>query len=225
MRTGKAERVVVFDLDDTLYLERDFVASGFTAVGAWLAGAHGRDGFAAGAWRHFEAGRRGDIFDATLFDLGMEVDPALIAELVRRYRDHDPDIALADDAAAWLAAPPPGTAIALLTDGVGHCQAKKFAALGLTSHGLWPVVMTGRLGRGFGKPHPRGYCMIADTFDLPPDCFTYVADNAAKDFVTPRRLGWNTVQIVRPGGLHQQPAPDRRHAADKVISSLPAGRL
>ena len=29
--------VVTFDLDDTLYLERDFVRSGFAAVGAWLA--------------------------------------------------------------------------------------------------------------------------------------------------------------------------------------------
>ena len=28
-------RAVVFDIDDTLYLERDYVRSGFTAAGAW----------------------------------------------------------------------------------------------------------------------------------------------------------------------------------------------
>jgi putative hydrolase of the HAD superfamily len=28
--------LIVFDLDDTLYLERDFARSGFEAAGAWL---------------------------------------------------------------------------------------------------------------------------------------------------------------------------------------------
>ena len=28
--------VIVFDLDDTLYLERDFVRSGFAAVDRWV---------------------------------------------------------------------------------------------------------------------------------------------------------------------------------------------
>jgi putative hydrolase of the HAD superfamily len=30
----------------------------------------------------------------------------------------------------------------------------------------------------------------------------YVADNPIKDFAGPRRLGWRTVRIRRPGGLH-----------------------
>lgn len=29
--------LVIFDLDDTLFLERDFVRSGFAAVGRWMA--------------------------------------------------------------------------------------------------------------------------------------------------------------------------------------------
>ena len=31
----------------------------------------------------------------------------------------------------------------------------------------------------------------------------YVADNPEKDFVAPRRMGWRTVQINRPGRLHE----------------------
>ena len=70
--------VVTFDLDDTLYLERDFVRSGFAAVGAWLATERGVRGFEACAWRLFEAGRRGDIFDRVLPRLGVAPERALI---------------------------------------------------------------------------------------------------------------------------------------------------
>ena len=48
----------------------------------------------------------------------------------------------------------------------------------------------------------------------------YVADNAAKDFVTPNRMGWLTVQILRPGRVHDGTTPDAAHAAQVVITSL-----
>ena len=38
-------RVVVFDLDDTLFPERQYVLSGFRAVDMWLKEAHGLIGF------------------------------------------------------------------------------------------------------------------------------------------------------------------------------------
>lgn len=214
------EHVTVFDLDDTLYLERDYVASGFAAAGAWLAAERGIHGLGGAAWSCFESGHRGNIFDIALGHLGMTPDPALIACLVGVYRGHVPDIALAPDAAAWLSAPPPNRALALLTDGPVASQSAKIAALGLADHGLSPLVMTGTLGEGCGKPHPRGFCVIESAYGLSPDCFTYVADNAAKDFVTPRRRGWRTVQIRREGRLHQASPIDAEHAADRVITSL-----
>ncbi|MDB5525364.1 MAG: putative hydrolase of the superfamily, partial [Rhizobium sp.] len=38
--------VLVFDLDDTLYLERDFARSGFRATGDWLKNTMGIDSLA-----------------------------------------------------------------------------------------------------------------------------------------------------------------------------------
>ena len=49
---------LVFDLDDTLYLERDFARSGFAAAGDWLQQELGIGGFAETGWRIFEAGDR-----------------------------------------------------------------------------------------------------------------------------------------------------------------------
>jgi putative hydrolase of the HAD superfamily len=43
--TTAAIRCVVFDVDDTLYLERDYVRSGFDSVGAWLQRDSGVVGF------------------------------------------------------------------------------------------------------------------------------------------------------------------------------------
>ncbi len=212
--------VVVFDLDDTLYLECDYAASGFDAVGRWMVEHHAVAGFAAAAKARFDAGCRGNIFDMALEDIGFAPVDGIIADMVHVYRHHPPDIMLAPDAAAWLDATPPGVAVALLTDGPAASQSRKIAALGLAAKGFWPIVMTDALGGNFGKPHARGFETIETAFGMPPGCFTYVADNALKDFVTPRARGWKTVQIVRKGRLHQAPPRDPSHAAHMVIDSL-----
>src|SRR5882762_1725218 len=48
----------VFDLDDTLYLERDFVCSGFEHVGIYAEKELGIPNFAERAWSLFVAGHR-----------------------------------------------------------------------------------------------------------------------------------------------------------------------
>ena len=45
-------RCVAFDLDDTLYLERDYVRSGFWAVGRWIESHVAVTDFDAGPQRH-----------------------------------------------------------------------------------------------------------------------------------------------------------------------------
>lgn len=218
--TVRFSRVVVFDLDDTLYLERDYVRSGFAAAGQWAAQHHGITGLSAAAWSKFEQGRRGDIFDSALAALGVAGVPGLIPGLVRAYRRHRPAIALAPDAAAWLADIPPDTALALVTDGPASSQSNKIAALGLATRGFAPMVLTARIGRGFGKPHPRAFELVRDSFGLPAARYTYVADNPRKDFLAPRRMGWRTVQVARPERLHRGEAPDREHSPESVIETL-----
>lgn len=57
---------VVFDIDDTLYLERDYVRSGFLAVEGIVAERFAARGFADQAWAAFERGVRGTIFNECL---------------------------------------------------------------------------------------------------------------------------------------------------------------
>ena len=209
---------LVFDLDDTLYLERDFAMSGFDAVGAVVGEATGVDGFAAHCRALFCAGERTRIFDRALELARLESAGLTVAQLIATYRDHRPTIALAPDVAAYFAGSADGATFGLITDGHSTTQHNKIEALGLA-----PIVrhvrVTGDWGRDYFKPHPRAFEDIAAALDhgLP---LVYVADNPKKDFVTPNRLGWRTIQIERPDRVHRTVAVDHEHAAQAVIATF-----
>ena len=213
-------RAIVFDLDDTLYAERDYVESGFRAVSRWLERNKGPSGFADAAWALFCAGHRGDIFDRALAMLGEQPAPGRVAELVQRYRRHRPRIQLAPDAGRWLARSAGRIPLALITDGPTASQSRKVSALALRGRGFGPILLTDRWGVPFRKPHERAYRAVERRLELKGDALVYVADNAAKDFLAPRRLGWQTVQIRRPGALHAGPPAAPEYGADRVIDSL-----
>jgi putative hydrolase of the HAD superfamily len=220
MDGGTPSRVIVFDLDDTLYLVRDFCRSGFAAVEQWLSLRHDAAGFARTALHLLDEGARGNVFNLALGALGIAGGEALIADLVAVYRAHEPAISLAPDAAALLAAPPAGCAFALLTDGPLAVQQRKIAALGLREMDVAPLVCTDGYGRAFWKPHDRAYAELERHFGVPGHHFAYVADNPAKDFIAPRRLGWNAVQICRPGRIHADCAVAQDGAPDRIIETL-----
>ena len=194
-------RLVAFDIDDTLYLERDYVRSGFAAVDAWARRELGVDALGDRAWAAFETGIRGRIFDEALAACGVRANGSLVPRLVDVYRSHAPAIELLHDVRAWLAARPAGATLAVVTDGPLASQRAKAAALGLTS---WahPIVFTEALGPGLGKPHPAAFERVEAATRLSGAACAYVADNPAKDFAGPRGRGWRTVRVRRVDGLH-----------------------
>lgn len=211
MPSSSAERIV-FDLDDTLYLERDFAFSGYEAAGAWLAVQGLAPGFADTCRGLFLAGERRRIFDRAAEAQGLP--PGLVPELVEVYRSHMPRIALCPDAARYLSG---HGGFAIISDGFERTQRNKIAALGLDRF-CDVIVPTGQWAAEYCKPHPRAYELVAAA-SAGRAC-VYVADNAAKDFLTPNRLGWITIQILRPDRVHVGAPPTPAHAARAVIDSL-----
>ena len=187
-------RCVAFDLDDTLYLERDYVRSGFWAVGRWIESHVGVTDFADRSWALFLEGRRRDIFDRVLDDLNVVSEPSLIGSLVATYRSHTPNIHCVDDAVEFLRLAYGRLPMALVTDGPSVSQRAKVTGLGL---GRWckPIIFTSECGSP--KPHPASFQRVSDHLSLfGLDC-VYVADNPRKDFQGPRALGWRTVRVGR----------------------------
>ena len=213
-------RVIVLDLDDTLYLEREYQLSGFEAAGRHLEETRSVGALAVLASRLFEEGVRQRVYDEALERLGIR-DAALVQELVEVHRSHRPIISLLPDARRFLArARALGLGLALLSDGFLVTQRRKVAALGLEGV-LDPVVLTDAWGRDKWKPSEHGFREIMSARGGGPDEYVYLADNPAKDFLAPNRLGWRTIRIRRPHGEHFHAEPGRGlFAAGTEVASL-----
>jgi len=217
---------VVFDLDDTLYDELDYCRSGFKAVSEFLAGRIAS--LPAGRiydrlWAEFSAGNHEATFNAALDALGQSYDDQLISRLVTIYRTHKPEITLPPDSLNVLDLLSTRYTLALLTDGYMPAQQLKVQALGIAKY-FKCVIYTELLGRHCWKPSSAGFEEIIRRLNTRPRDMAYVADNPIKDFIAPNALGILTIQVLRPGRLHKQTAPDpvaQPRLAIQKISDLP----
>jgi putative hydrolase of the HAD superfamily len=217
--------LVVFDLDDTLYLERDYARSGFASVAHWLA-AQGRcetnlaQAFGARCWALFQAGERGTIFDRALSEFRALLGRAEIDELVRVYREHHPAIRLLPDAELALQSLANiGSPVWIVTDGPLESQRRKITALQLSDR-LAGIICTDQWGREFWKPHRRAFESIEQTTGFYGQDCVYVGDNPQKDFLGPRQLGWATIRIRRKLGLHAGSETVLGRDADLQVTSF-----
>lgn len=193
---------VVFDLDDTLYLERNFVRSGYSAVAQVVAGRIQvpAELLFSFMWDLFCTGNR-DVFDKLLLAYPEAKKRFTVSELVKVYRTHRPRLRLPLEVRRlllWLRRC--GIRTAILSDGYLEAQRAKIAALGLNG-AVDLVVLTDAWGRDFWKPHRRGYEEVAARVGLDGRALCYVGDNPEKDFRTPKSLGWYTIRIRCPGQL------------------------
>ncbi|MGB6687367.1 MAG: HAD family hydrolase [Terracidiphilus sp.] len=215
-------RGAVFDLDDTLYLERDYALSGFRYVAATIGG----DGCAAERILRFlqsgfEAGVRGNAFDCLVAEypeLGLRWN---VGDLVEMYRSHKPVIQLLPGMSYLLQGlKSKGIRLALITDGSVAAQSNKAAALKLGKL-FAPILVTDAWGMEFRKPHGRAYEAVMEIWNIPPTQLIYIGDNPEKDFCAPRALGWHTARLRLEQQLrHDLEARLPEFAADREFRTL-----
>jgi putative hydrolase of the HAD superfamily len=214
--------LVAFDLDDTLYPEREFVQSGFTAVAQHLAdlGVIDAESFFHAATSLFIAGARGNIFNLALDRLAVAFQAERIGELVRVYREHQPQIRpFADSPKLLKLLKEKGTVLALISDGPSQTQQNKLRALGLEAY-FDHLVFTGAHGEDWGKPSPRAFLEVMGRSRVAPASCVYVADNPRKDFVGPNRLGWHTIRVREKIGLYYSENPPPGGEPDETVESF-----
>jgi putative hydrolase of the HAD superfamily len=195
---------VIFDLDDTLYPERQFALCGFRACARWAEAELGLKGLDVDMVRLLDAGHLGKLFAMVLEErLGGAHRPEHLQALIAAYRAAEAELQLFEDADWALRHYCATGPLGLITDGTHAVQLKKVRALALEPV-FSKIVYTDLLGEGraFAKPHARAFEMIEASLGGPDTRFVYVGDNPAKDFVAPNARGWTTVQVVREGGIH-----------------------
>ncbi len=219
---------VVFDLDDTLYDEIEYCKSGFSAVAEFLAEskkeAPPAESIFAALWRQFTAGNRRNIFNAALDEFKISYDDRFIEELVKVYRNHTPKITLPQDSRDILCELRAKYTLALITDGYLPGQKLKVQSLEIEDF-FKCIVYTEQLGREFWKPSPAGFEKIIEILKAKPEDMVYIGDNEKKDFIAPNKLGFLTIQLIRPARLHTKSSTEPDGHAQHVIhkiSQLPA---
>lgn len=216
-------KAVVFDLDDTLFLEHQYVRSGFEHLAQVLSrecDACG-DELARSLWGLFKSGVRGNTFDRLLSMYPGLTKRFSANDMVRIYRTHTPKISLLPGISDVLKRLRDGQVkLGLITDGCAQSQRLKYGALGLDSY-LEIAVFTDHWGKEFWRPHPQAFVSVEQTWKLHPHEFTYVGDNPEKDFVAPNLMGWHTIRLRLDGQLRQGRETDLPdHSAGVEVCSV-----
>ena len=181
MYTDLSRTVFVFDLDDTLYCEEDYVDSGIRYVCSQINSLYGVNCYETVQQQRMRD-RKIDWLEFTCTLTGLQ--PSAKESLLWLYRLHSPEIFLSDSCFSVLEKiRSAAAAVAVLTDGRTITQKLKLAALGLSD---WPAYISEDYGSS--KPSADRFLLIQK--DFPADQYVYIADNVQKDFIGCNPLGW-----------------------------------
>lgn len=202
--------VICFDLDDTLYKEIDYLKSAYKEIAKTV-------GHPEAAGQMLEWYLTGEnAFKKLIETYNLTVG---IADLLKIYREHFPDIHLDEGVKEYLVRlKEDGVRLGLISDGRSLTQRNKIKALGL--EGFFDIEI---ISEEFGteKPCLKNYQAVMDMF---PErkVFVYVGDNTAKDFVAPNQLGWRTVCLAQDKrNIHRQDMSlEKEYMPQRVITNL-----
>jgi putative hydrolase of the HAD superfamily len=189
---------LIFDLDGTLYPERQFVRSGFHAAASEVERRYGvprRDALAT----LFCALRKGNRSQA-LQEVCRQHDlpAAVVPELIEIIRAHVPKLRLPASSAATLAAARArGWRLGVLTNGLPDVQARKATALGLDTL-VDAVVYAHDCGGRIGKPAREPFQTVLARLSAQPADGVFVGDDPWCDIAGARGVGLRTILLCRP---------------------------
>lgn len=208
---------VIFDLDGTLYEEKEFVISGFKAVSKYLSSKHGLNPaeILEVLISDFKNGLRKRNFDVLLEKKELKEN---VKKLINVYRTHKPYISLYRDAKKVL----PELSrhkLGLITDGRKKTQENKISALGIAEY-FNVIIITYAYGRDCWKPSSKSFKIALDTLGTLPEESIYVGDNPLKDFLGAKKLGIHTVRVKRRSGEYDHIKVNDEYDADYTIHNL-----
>ena len=211
----KILKAILFDLDDTLYLERDFVKSGFKTVATLIQNDNGIDKEVVfnRLLSIFNSGERKNIFDSYINEFG-EINYN-INELVNLYRSHVPNIHLLPGINEYLLSLSRVYKLGLVTDGYIQTQKNKIKALGLNNI-FDQILITEELGREFWKPSTVPFSKICDKLEVIPMEAIYIGDNPKKDFKGPNQLKMDSIRLRLKDGEHYVSQPKNKDFAPVI---------
>lgn len=185
--------IIVFDLDDTLYNELDYLKSAYKSIAEYLA----PDDWKPLYSKMFSLYRcKINVFDQLLDSYNIEKD-----FLVNMYRNHQPTIQLFDGVLDVLEAiKSKNGKIGIITDGRSNTQRAKIEGLGILNY-IDEIIISEEIGSE--KPSLANFKAIENS--LHGKTYYYIADNLKKDFIAPNSLGWKSIALIDNGkNIHSE---------------------
>ncbi|MGJ1194868.1 HAD family hydrolase [Sphingobacterium spiritivorum] len=187
------DKYVIFDLDDTLIYEIDYLKSAYYEIAGGL-----------------DSDNKDQLFDEmytwytqkeNVFDLLVDRYPQNNKKtLLNIYREHIPELYLNEGAMDLFEFCKLNKySIGLITDGRSITQRNKLKALGIENF-FDQIIVSEEFGSE--KPDERNFRIFMK--DDVKEYF-YIADNTKKDFITPNVLGWTSICLLDNGNnIHSQ---------------------
>lgn len=220
MGTMRKFKAVIFDLDDTLYPEIDYVKSGFEVVSKYISKKINKDSDQVfnKLLKLFEEDRK-NVFNRLLeqYDIGQE----LVKECIKLYRNHYPDIKLNEVIRGLLQLLKENKfKIGIITDGRPEGQWNKIKALGLEKYCDYIIVTDELGGIEYRKPCEIPYKKMLQELGIQAKEAIYVGDNPAKDFITANKLGMFTIMFKNDKGLYSSINMSNEYLAKTTVSEI-----
>ena len=176
-------KLVIFDLDDTLISEAEYVKSGYKVVSKFI-----EEKYKLNSEEVFEKlliyfnDKIKNTFNKLLDDYQIIYTDDEIKELVNIYRNHKPNISFYKDVIPFVnQLKTKKIYTGIISDGYLNTQKNKIDAL--NANDLFDyIILTDELGKEFWKPNPKAFEMMIKKFNLKPEEIIYIGDNPKKDF-------------------------------------------
>lgn len=182
---------VIFDLDDTLYSEKDYVRSGYKKISEYLQNPQ----IELDLWDSFVKGEKAIDVVFNKYGIIEKKETALSI-----YRNQKPEIKLYDGVCEMISRIRKKKKIGIITDGRPVGQYAKITALGIE---VDKIVVTDELGGiEFRKPNKKAFVIMQECFEVPFEKMAYIGDNILKDFVAPTNLGMKSIYFRNVNGLY-----------------------
>jgi len=188
---------IVFDLDDTLYKEIDFVKSAYNYINNYIKSRYNID-----LSLHIQECVDDGINFFDLIKSRLNQNQSFpIEKYLELYRFHYPEINLSNDTVEFLnKISNQNIDFSIITDGRSISQNNKIKVLGLSNLSKNIIISE---ETGYEKPHLNNFKIIERIY--PNKKLLYIADNTSKDFLAPNTLKWDTICLLDNGqNIHKQ---------------------
>lgn len=195
-------KVLLFDLDDTLFNEIEFHKSAIKNTSKLIAKKLNIESDTIyKKLEYYIKSKLTHIYQLLFSELNHQWTDDFLNEIIKSHREHYPKIALSSNTLEILESLSKKYRLGLITDGYKKTQENKIAALKIKPwfEFIWINDENNVIN---WKPSQFSFIQANKYFDVDYFDMVYIGDNIAKDFKAPNELGMLSIHVTNIDGIY-----------------------